>query len=181
MIAVSIWELSLSSARLIRAVFLHLKSMRAAGHDNTHQSAWLHSLLSEEDTMGCTSSTQTTAQDTTRPNTKQDGSTSSKTIQPKNSHLSYILSNTVDLQGVSWGEWRIPGRLCGIFWSGDIDVIMKTPMNCKMLRRFLSERKIAILVTFRTLGHPNLKLNPQPLCKAPRYLSRKLSSARHAV
>ncbi|XP_048057326.1 variant surface antigen E [Megalobrama amblycephala] len=26
--------------------------------------------------MGCTSSTQTTAQDTTRPNTKQDGSTS---------------------------------------------------------------------------------------------------------
>ncbi|XP_016105906.1 uncharacterized protein [Sinocyclocheilus grahami] len=33
-------------------------------------------VLSEGDTMGCTSSTQTTAQDTTRPNTKQDGSTS---------------------------------------------------------------------------------------------------------
>ncbi|XP_043072932.1 myristoylated alanine-rich C-kinase substrate [Puntigrus tetrazona] len=34
------------------------------------------SALPEEDTMGCTSSTQTTAQDTTRPNAKQDGSAS---------------------------------------------------------------------------------------------------------
>lgn len=33
--------------------------------------------------MGCTSSTQTTAQDTTRPNTKQDGTTSGKTTQPE--------------------------------------------------------------------------------------------------
>lgn len=50
-----------------------------------HSLKCLTSLLSEEDTMGCTSSTQTTAQDTTRPNTKQDGSTSGKnTLPPKN-------------------------------------------------------------------------------------------------
>lgn len=49
-----------------------------------HSLKCLTSPLSEEDTMGCASSTQTTAQDTTRPNTKQDGSTSGKTTQPKN-------------------------------------------------------------------------------------------------
>lgn len=62
---------------LCQALVAWLEASRAFDVRCNIHSVWL---ITGTDTMGCTSSTQTTAQDTTRPSTKRDGDTDGKFV-----------------------------------------------------------------------------------------------------